>query len=132
MAVLERSTFRVAAAVHFAAIVAIAVGAYTGALPTSLPSFPHADLVGHALLFGVLALLVDGALGWRAPRRARWLHVGPALVLLAAGVEEWAQRFSARRTSCWSDFAADVAGVCFFCWVGARLRRAQNIAPSDT
>jgi hypothetical protein len=52
------------------------------------------------------------------------------LVLLVAGVEEWAQRFSTRRTSCCSDFAADVAGVCFFCWAGSRLR--QNMAPSET
>jgi hypothetical protein len=133
MAVVGPSTFRVAAALHLAAIVAIAIGAYTGELPTSLPSFPHADLVGHALLIGVLALLVDGALGWRAPlRRARWLHLGPALVLLVAGLEEWAQRFSTRRTSCWSDFAADVAGVCFFCWAGERLLRRQNMAPSET
>jgi hypothetical protein len=131
MAVLARSTFRLAAAVHFAAVIAIAVGAYTGALPTSLPAFPHADLVGHALLIGLLAMLVDGALGWRAlVERARWLHLGPALVLLVAGLEEWAQRFSPRRTSSWSDFAADVAGVLLFSWAGGLLR--QNITPSDT
>lgn len=136
MLTIESSTYRIAAAVHFGAVVAIAVGAYTGALPTSLPNFPHADLVGHALLIGVLALLVDGVLGWSAPRLAGWLHVGPALVLVVAGVEEWAQRFSTRRTSSWSDFAADVVGVCFFCWLGARLRprsaQPQNIAPSET
>lgn len=117
-----RAGFRVATVAHFAVVVAIAIGAYTGSLPTSLPSVPHADLLGHAVLVGLLALLLDGALAWRAPVRALpWLRLGPALVLAVAGAEEWAQRFSVRRTSCWSDFAADVVGVCVFSWAGRRL-----------
>lgn len=91
-------------------------------LPTSLPSFPNFDKIAHAVLIGLLAFFLDGALdfrplvrGWRFPR------LGPTLVLAVAGIEEYAQRFSAHRGSSILDFAADLAGVCFFSWLARRV-----------
>jgi hypothetical protein len=114
--------FRAGFVAHLALVVAISIGAYTGRLPTSLPAFPHADKLGHAVLIGGLAFFLDGALerrrlfeAWAFPRLA------PVLVLLVAGVEEYLQRLSPRRSSDLGDFAADVVGVCFFTWLSARV-----------
>lgn len=100
------------------------MGAYAGILPTTLPNVPYADKVGHAVLIGPLAFFLDGALelrplvsGWRFPRLA------PVLVLTVAGIEEYMQRFSSRRSSSFEDFAADVVGVCFFSWLAGRVAR---------
>jgi hypothetical protein len=106
-------------------VVLISAGAYLGVLPTSLPAIPRVDLAGHALLFGLLAFFLDGALGYRPLwRGAAFPRLAPALVLTLAGVEEIAQRFSARRSSSLWDFAADVAGVCALSWLSRRLDEA--------
>jgi VanZ family protein len=103
--------------VQVAFVVLVSVGAYTGVLPTGLPSWPHADLLGHAVLYGMIAFFLAGALAIRA--WPGW--AAPAVVLACAGIEEWAQRFSPRRTSCWSDFLADVVGVCLLSWLARAL-----------
>jgi VanZ family protein len=118
---MTRRLFRAGFAAQSALVVAIAAAAYAGVLPTTLSQFPHADLLAHAVLIGLLAFFLDGALGLRAV--AGFVRVGPALVLACAAVEEYAQRFSPRRTSSWSDFAADVVGVVFFAWLAGRVYR---------
>jgi hypothetical protein len=89
-----------------------------------LPGLPHFDLLVHALLIGLVGGLFDGAIGFRrlVPNLAV-PRLGPLLVILAAGIEEYAQRFSPRRTSTWSDFAADVVGVLFFSWLALKVAR---------
>jgi hypothetical protein len=117
--------FRLALAAHLALVSLIALGAYLGLLPTAFPDLPHADLFAHALLIGPLALLLDGALAYRLlPRPLPSFRLAPLLVLAGAGLEEFAQRFSARRTSAWSDFLADLAGVALFAWLSKRLAAA--------
>ncbi|WP_437723062.1 hypothetical protein [Sorangium sp. So ce861] len=116
------SQFRLLLCAQLALVAAASAGAYLGLLPTSLPSFPHADLVGHALGFGLLAVCVDGALGHRPIRReVSFPRLGPALVLAGAGLEELAQGLSPRRTSSVADFAADAAGVLLLSWMARRL-----------
>ena len=86
---------------------------------------PYADKLGHALLIGGLGFFLDGALYYR--RIAAGLafpRLGPAIVLVAAGVEEYLQRLSPRRSSDIRDFAADVVGVCFFAWLAKRVSGA--------
>jgi hypothetical protein len=84
--------------------------AYADALPTLWYAGSGFDLLGHAALFGTLALLADRALGCRAIRGVR---LGPALVLLLAAAEECLQALSPHRTASPWDLAADVAGVVF-------------------
>lgn len=107
-------------------VVLIGIGAYTGVLPTSIRLLPHYDTVMHLILIGGVAFFADGALAHR-PLVRGYGSLGGAAVLLVAGVEEWAQRFSPRRTSSWSDFAADVVGVILFVWaarwIGGAARR---------
>jgi VanZ family protein len=116
--------FRWALALQLLVDVLISVGAYLGALPTRLPQIPHIDLPIHALLIGLLGAFLDGSLGFRrlTPRLA-FPRLGALLVLTAAGIEEYLQRFSPRRSSTYSDFIADVVGVLFFSWLAKRVSR---------
>ena len=121
---MTRRLFRWALAIQLALVILISLGAYRGILPMVLPRLPHSDLPIHALLFGLLGACLDGSLGFRriTPGLA-FPRLGAALVIVAAGIEEYAQRFSARRTSTYSDFLADVAGVLFFSWLAKRISR---------
>jgi VanZ family protein len=115
--------WRVGFAVHLAVVIAIVIGAYLGRLPTFYQGIPHFDLVAHAVLFGLLAGLLDGALGHRPLLRGRapWLRLAPVLVLAVAAVEEIAQRLSPRRTSSLADYTADVVGVILFVWLAGKV-----------
>jgi VanZ family protein len=116
--------FRWALALQLLLDVLISVGAYRGILPTRLPQIPHLDLPIHALLIGLLGGLLDGSLGFRrlTPRLA-FPRLGAIVVITAAGIEEYLQRFSPRRSSTYSDFIADVVGVLFFSWLAKRVSR---------
>jgi hypothetical protein len=125
--------FRAGFAAHLTLVVLISIGAYAGALPTSIAAVPHLDLLGHAILIGGLAFFLDGALEHRGLLRDRaFPRLGPVLVLVAAGIEEYAQRFSPRRDSSWSDYAADVVGVCFFAWLSLRVDGPRVVSAPST
>ena len=119
---MTRRHFRLGFALQVGLDFLIGLGAYLGVLPTALPQIPHVDLLFHALLIGLLGGLLDGALGFRrvVPGLA-FPRLGGVLVLLVAGIEEFAQRFSPRRSSSYPDFIADVVGVLFFSWLARRL-----------
>ena len=115
--------WRVGFALQLAVVGAIVVGAYLGRLPTFYRGIPHADLIAHAVLFGLLAFFLDGVLGHRPLLRGRapWLRLAPLLVLSAAAVEEVAQLLSPRRTASLADLGADVVGVVLLTWLAGRL-----------
>jgi VanZ family protein len=119
------SFFQKGLAAQIALVVAMSVAAYTGMIPTSLPEVPHADWLGHAVGIGGLAFFLDGVLRQRPLWGGRG-SLAAAIVLFVAGVEEYAQRFSPRRSSSWGDFAADVVGVFFFVWLSRRLTAARG------
>jgi hypothetical protein len=97
-------------------------GAYLGLLPTHMAAVPHLDLVGHFLFIGGVAFFLDGVLD-RRPLPFGFWSLGGALVIAVAGIEEYLQRFSARRSSTWSDFIADVLGVVLCVWLSRRVGR---------
>lgn len=110
---------------HACCVVCIAVSAYVGILPTTYRVIPHADVIGHAVLIGLLAFFLDGMLKFRPlfPDRLTALRVAPLVILLIAGLEEVAQRFSPRRTSSLIDFAADAVGVLLASWLAYQLEQ---------
>jgi VanZ family protein len=117
-----KTFFRAGFAAHLSLVVLISAGAYLGLLPTGVAQVPHLDKLGHAVLIGGLAFFLDGALDHRRIHAGLpFPRLGPAIVLLVAGVEEYLQRFSARRTSDVMDYAADIVGVCFFAWLSLRV-----------
>ncbi|MCC6556999.1 MAG: hypothetical protein IT372_28950 [Polyangiaceae bacterium] len=120
--------WRIGFAIQAALVCLISAGAYAGVLPTSLRALARADLLGHAVLIGLLAGSLDGALGFRRLLRgAAFPRLAPVLVLALAGAEEIAQGLSPRRSSSLSDYAADVVGVCLFCWLARRADAALRV-----
>jgi hypothetical protein len=125
--------FRLGFAVHLTLVVLISIGAYAGVIPTVIRAVPHLDFPGHFILIGALAFFLDGALGLRELVRGRpFPRLAPVAVLTVAGIEEYLQRLSPRRTSDWLDFLADALGVFFFSWLAARVVRAREAAPGST
>lgn len=117
---------------HLAFVLAIVVAAYLGRLP-DLWHLSRFDSVGHAVLIGLLAFYLDGALGFRPllgpvwPRLA-WLRLAPVVVLAVAGAEELAQALSPVRSCSLSDFAGDVVGVFALSALAFRLDRRWRSA----
>ncbi|MCT6700436.1 VanZ family protein [Rheinheimera sp. 4Y26] len=93
--------------------------------------YVYGDKIGHAMLYGGLALLVTVATRFRQWRiGGQRLFVGVVLVLIAALLEEGSQYFlSTRNFDLWDAFA-DVVGVALaqlFCalWLGTGNRYRQ-------
>jgi VanZ family protein len=70
--------------------------------------FPYGDKIAHALLFGILALLVNRALDFK---RYYSLYLGSILVLAFATAEEFSQLFISSRSFDLKDLLADFIGV---------------------
>jgi len=118
---------------HACCVVLIAVLAYLGILPTTYKVIPHADVIGHAVLIGLLAFFLDGMLRFRPLflNTLRILRVAPLVILLIAGLEEIAQRFSPRRTSSLIDFSADVVGVLLASWLAYQLEQRVRLMKTN-
>ena len=113
---------------HLTAVTAIGTAAYLSLLPNLAPYLTrHYDLALHAVLIGLLAFFLDGALSCRPVLHARlgWLRLGPAIVLALAGLEELAQSLSPVRSCSLSDFVADLVGVVVFSHLALRAHRAS-------
>lgn len=114
--------------IHLGLVLLIAVSAYLGILPTEYKGLPRYDLVGHAVLIGLLAFFLDGMLNFRLLFFGRFLEIrlAPVLILSLAALEEIAQVFSPHRTASLSDFFADAVGIVLCSWLAKYL--AQRAA----
>lgn len=116
--------FRLGLAAQLTFVILMGTGAYAGFLPTYIAAVPHLDWVLHAVFIGGLAFFLDGAIDHRPLFRGHGSLAG-AIVLAVAGFEEWAQRFSARRSSSLGDFVADAIGVVVLVWLARRIARGS-------
>jgi VanZ family protein len=83
----------------------------------SVRAIPYGDKLGHMVLYGVLAILVNISFA-RRKRNHLGLPLGCALVLLFALVEELSQGFfPSTRTLDVGDMAADLIGIYGVTWV---------------
>ena len=118
--------YRIALATHIALIVAIDAGAYTGLLPHEVQGLPGFDKLMHFLLVGTFGALLDASFGHRPIVRVPWVpRIGPGIALTLAGIEEFAQRFSPRRSSSWGDLIANYSGILILSWAVKRLTMAR-------
>jgi VanZ family protein len=87
---------------------------------------PYADKVGHFILYGILALLIDLTFFRSFPSRSRrWVAVVSGLILaLLIGLEELSQRNFSTRTFSLADLSASYLGLIFFSWLA--LKKAQH------
>jgi len=72
---------------------------------------PYGDKIMHALLYGVMAMLLNFSLNYKKIYR---LQLGALLVLSFAILEEFSQYYIPSRTFDLYDICADVVGVVLF------------------
>lgn len=102
----------------------LSLDAYLEGLPAIFERVRFLDKALHFSLAGALAFFLDGSLK-RRMLRIGIVAVPVAAVLLLAplAVEEFLQRFSTNRSSSFTDYAADVAGVATLIWLSRRVDR---------
>ena len=90
--------------------------------------FPFGDKIGHFLLYGILALLIDLTLFRAFAHRSRkQLAVLSGLTLaLLIGIEEFSQRLFANRTFSLVDLGASYLGVVFFAWLAVKFAESAS------
>ncbi len=125
LTLVSSKIYRIGFVLHSLLMSVLIISASSGWLPRVDGLHIHADKVGHAFFFGLLAFFLNGALGFRGLWRGapRWLPLGPIVVLLFAMTEEIAQLWLPCRTSSFGDFAADVVGVVLLSWLSRQVAR---------
>lgn len=100
-------------------------------------SIPGGDKIGHFILFGLLAFLVNLVLHATVVRWGRLTILkGSALVMVIVVAEEVSQLFFVSRSFELLDLAADLAGIWVFgqlaclCWKRERVLALQSITPA--
>jgi VanZ family protein len=102
-------------------MVAIWVGSSFPVPPTPLMEFELGDKVAHAVVFGVLAILIRYAFG-RSTRMPGWQSFAAVLVATAYGaIDELHQSFVPGRTADVWDFVADAGGATFLVALAAAI-----------
>jgi polysaccharide biosynthesis protein VpsQ len=111
------------------AFVLIIIFADWGKMPkflASLYAFPNGDKVGHFLLVGLLAFLVNLSFSCRIVRfGSRNILVGSLVVAVVMTLEEISQGFFANRTASWLDLIASYGGILFFSWLAVSMFRKK-------
>ena len=88
-------------------------------------SIPQGDKICHGLLYAVMTLLTNMALGFRTFRPGKLnLHTGTLFVAVFAVTEELSQAFFATRTCDWMDLGADIVGMIVATLLGRYVRVA--------
>lgn len=91
-------------------------------------TLPYGDKWGHIGLYGVLTLLFNWALGWRALSIGAWAQWGTILVALFAVAEEMTQAWNPNRTLDIWDLAADAVGLVLATGISLYLARLSGPA----
>ena len=74
-------------------------------------AIPYGDKIGHATLYGVMAMFLNYGLSYR---KVKGLQLGAVLVLTFAIIEEFSQIYIPSRTFDLYDVFADIVGVIIF------------------
>ena len=111
-------------------IIIIIILADTGNLGglSILYHIPFADKVGHLILYGILALLVNLTIFRAAPLQNRkWIAIlSGAILALLIGLEELSQRSFSNRTFDLVDLSASYLGVIFFSWLAMKTASRET------
>jgi len=90
----------------------------------TINTLPLGDKLGHFILYGILALLINLTLFRSLPSRTRTsIAVTSGLILaLLIGMEEVSQQYVSSRTYSLGDLAASYLGVIFFSWMAIKTK----------
>lgn len=114
--------------VQIAIVVVVTQMAYLDLNPTTLLTWPFADKILHALLFGAVAFWLNLWLRDQRMRYRRWsLPLAIVIPFALALLEEGAQAFSPLRTADLTDLLSDLIGMIAFWWASRYLIRANQL-----
>jgi polysaccharide biosynthesis protein VpsQ len=90
-----------------------------------IDQIPFGDKVGHFVLYGTLALLLDLTFIRSLPRRSpRLVAVSIGLILaVLIGAEEFSQRYFPSRTPDLVDLTFSYLGLIFFSWLALKIEK---------
>src|SRR5688572_15661087 len=93
---------------------------------------PFADKLGHFILYGILALLIDLSLLRSMPSHSRIgiVFLSGLTLALLIGIEELSQQHFSNRTFDLVDLSASYLGLIFFSWLALRMVRTKEIEPA--
>ncbi len=107
-------------------IILIIVLADTGNLGilSYINRIPYADKVGHFILYGILALLINLTLFRSLPAqsRKRVAVISGLILALLIGIEEFSQRNFSTRTFSLGDLGASYLGLVVFSWLAIKTK----------
>lgn len=84
---------------------------------------PYGDKLAHAVLYGIMALLLNYGLNFKSIRFfGLSLQIGAVLVLVFATLEEFTQYYIPSRTFDMGDLLADFIGVIIFSFITTQKR----------
>src|SRR5215207_6720423 len=88
----------------------------------TINTLPLGDKLGHFILYGILALLINLTLFRSLPSQTRpSIAVTSGLILaLLIGIEEFSQQYFSSRTYSLGDLTASYLGVIFFSWMALK------------
>lgn len=87
---------------------------------------PYPDKWGHAILYGVLAFLLNITLHYKRVSLGKFKpYLGAVIVMIFAVLEELTQGLLATRSMDYVDVLADLFGVCIFSWVTYRVEKRK-------
>src|SRR5215207_3138569 len=87
-------------------------------------TLPLGDKVGHFILYGILALLINLTLFRSRPSQSRTsiAVISGAILALLIWIEEFSQQYFSSRTYSLSDLIAGYLGVIFFSWMAVKTK----------
>ena len=86
-------------------------------------AIPYGDKLGHATLYGVMAMLLNYGLSYR---KIKGLQLGAVLVLTFAIIEEFSQIYIPSRTFDLYDILADIVGVLLFSLLTSVIKKENR------
>lgn len=128
---MKASRWRWAFAIAWLVFIALVIFCADRRLLTPVFTFivghPGSDKIGHFLLIGGMAFLLNLALGVREVRGfgRGWL-LGSVLVAVVFTLEEFSQIWLPARTFDLLDLAGDYAGILCFGWLAKRVARPSG------
>jgi VanZ family protein len=104
---------RLTVGLYLGLLLGVSILAYSGSgVVHVMRHVPHADKIGHFVLFGGAALLLELAFpGPLLLRRPVAVHRSTLLLVLVVTADEFLQHFSSTRAFSFADLGADYLGV---------------------
>ncbi len=106
-------------------LLGICLAAYLGRIPSSIAHIPYYDIIGHFVLYGLFAGLLELALGHhriRVPGTGLRIPTAAIIIMVIGTVDELLQNLSPLRSADLKDLTADFVGIIIAVWLAQLIK----------